>query len=88
MRNKTAIFIFIFQCLLVSGVSGKECFTLTLSEQWKFSTGDSLAWAIVGYDDSGWTTISSRRYWEEQGYNDYDGYAWYRQSFVISMMTG
>ena len=84
MRNKAAIFIFIFQCLLVFGVSGKECFTLTLSEQWKFSTGDSLAWATVGYDDSGWTTISSRRYWEEQGYNDYDGYAWYRQSFVIS----
>jgi beta-galactosidase/beta-glucuronidase len=33
------------------------------------------------YDDSGWGEIFVPAKWEDQGYRDYDGYAWYRKSF-------
>lgn len=54
-----------------------------LDSQWKFATGDNLQWASPSWDDSGWATLSSARLWEEQGFPDYDGFAWYRQQVAI-----
>jgi sialate O-acetylesterase len=54
---------------------------VSLSGYWKFSIGDDSKWASPAYDDSGWDQISVPGKWEEQGYNDYNGYAWYRRSF-------
>lgn len=61
---------------------------------WKFHTGDNMAWAQPGFDDSGWdtmdmtpppgtadATLGSSGYipgWTERGYAGYSGYAWYR----------
>jgi cephalosporin-C deacetylase len=50
---------------------------------WKFHTGDSLAWSLPAFDDSAWKPIESGASWERQGWNGYDGYAWYRASIVI-----
>lgn len=50
---------------------------------WKFSQGDNPEWAQPGFDDSKWVTIDPDRFWESQGYEDYDGYAWYRTKVVI-----
>lgn len=58
-------------------------FSLIVDDQWKFSTGDSIAWADLSFNDDSWDTISCRQYWEEQGYKDYNGYGWYRQHFTI-----
>jgi sialate O-acetylesterase len=54
---------------------------VSLSGNWKFSIGDDSKWASPTYDDSGWDQISVPGPWENQGYNDYNGYAWYRKSF-------
>ncbi|HEX7494184.1 MAG TPA: beta galactosidase jelly roll domain-containing protein [Bacteroidales bacterium] len=57
---------------------------VTLSGNWKFSIGDDSKWASPQYDDSDWDQISVPGPWENQGYKDYNGYAWYRKSFKIN----
>ncbi len=54
-----------------------------LKFEWKFKTGDNLAWAWSEYDDSAWETIEAGTDWENQGHGTYDGFAWYRQKVFI-----
>jgi cephalosporin-C deacetylase len=54
-----------------------------LPENWKFTTGDDPAWASITYEDSAWKEIKPGTNWEQQGYNGYDGYAWYRVTFEV-----
>jgi sialate O-acetylesterase len=56
---------------------------ISLSGNWRFSIGDDVQWANPSYDDSKWDQISVPARWEDQGYNDYNGYAWYRKSFKL-----
>jgi hypothetical protein len=53
-----------------------------LQSTWKFKTGDDLRYKDVDFNDSNWDDIIVPAPWENQGYRDYDGYAWYRKSFV------
>ena len=57
---------------------------MSLSGMWKFSIGDNMKWAGENFDDSNWDEIAVPSSWENQGYNGYDGYAWYRKYFRIS----
>jgi hypothetical protein len=68
--------------------------TSELSGQWKFQTGDNMAWAQRDFDDSEWKTIDLTPPagtedtalgasgfipgWTSNGYPGYSGYAWYR----------
>ncbi len=54
-----------------------------LPEKWKFQKGDNPEYASPSFDDSGWAAIVPGTVWEQQGYNMYDGFAWYRVSFTI-----
>ncbi len=54
-----------------------------LPEKWKFITGDDPQWAAPDFDDSGWKEIFPGTNWEQQGYGDYDGFAWYRVTFNV-----
>lgn len=44
----------------------------------KFATGDDKAWSSPAFDDKDWKEIKTGQVWQEQGYADYHGYAWYR----------
>jgi hypothetical protein len=57
---------------------------VSLSGSWKFSIGDDSKWANPSYDDSSWDQITVPGKWEDQGYNDYNGYAWYRKTFKVN----
>lgn len=62
--------------------------TIDLSKSWKFSpdkknVGDSEQWYAVDFDDSGWDTLDAGKRWEDQGYPDLDGNAWYRKKVNI-----
>ena len=57
---------------------------VSLSGSWRFSIGDDNKWASPSFDDSGWDQIRVPGKWEDQGYNDYNGYAWYRRTFRIN----
>lgn len=56
---------------------------MDLSQGWVFHTGDNPLWAREQFADSGWKPIPVGHYWEEEGYPDYDGYAWYRLHFLL-----
>jgi sialate O-acetylesterase len=63
------------------GVNYKDF--INLEGDWKFSIGDDMNWASVDFDDSDWEEIHVPSSWEEQGFQGYNGYAWYRKSFEI-----
>ena len=54
-----------------------------LQPQWKFQTGDDLAWAQPGFDDSEWRELEAGVNWENQGLETYDGFGWYRQQVLV-----
>jgi sialate O-acetylesterase len=54
---------------------------IDLKGKWKFSIGDDISWAEKNYDDSNWEKINVPSNWEDQGFNGFDGYAWYRIHF-------
>jgi len=56
---------------------------VSLSGYWKFSVGDRKSFAEPGYNDGNWDNIKVPGQWEQQGYNEYNGFAWYRTNFTI-----
>ncbi len=50
---------------------------------WAFHPGDNLAWAAPGLDDSGWARIRVGETWEQQGFRDLTGFAWYRRRIEL-----
>ena len=57
--------------------------TVKFDTQWKFIPGDNLAYAKANYDDSQWKNIKVGKSWEDQGYSNLDGFAWYRIKIFI-----
>lgn len=56
-------------------------FDVNLQTSWKFKPGDDLRRKDPEFDDSLWDEIFVPARWEDQGYRDFDGYAWYRKTF-------
>ena len=81
------IFIIIMVVLVEFGgsvLSGQNLQNyMPLEGNWKFSIGDDAEWAQSGYNDSDWETVKVPSAWENQGFNGYDGYAWYRKSVTL-----
>ncbi len=61
-----------------------ELLDLSLMGKWKFHLHSNNEWKNKNYDDSHWDEIYVPGYWENQGYTNHDGFAWYRKSFEIS----
>ena len=57
-------------------------FDVNLQSVWKFKAGDDFKYKDTDLDDSKWDEVIVPAKWEDQGYRDYDGYAWYRKTFV------
>jgi sialate O-acetylesterase len=51
--------------------------------KWKFHLGDNSQWKSPTYDDGAWVEINVPSGWEQEGFPNYDGYAWYRLSFIL-----
>jgi len=59
-----------------------------LPHEWKFQLDPQLAgeqqkWFAPDYDDSDWAKITVDDFWGNQGYEDYDGAAWYRTTVEL-----
>jgi Beta-galactosidase jelly roll domain len=54
---------------------------INLNGKWKFQIGDIRSWASPDLDDSEWEVIMAPSPWEDEGFNGYDGFAWYRKKF-------
>ncbi|MFA9390424.1 MAG: glycoside hydrolase [Prolixibacteraceae bacterium] len=56
---------------------------IDLEGRWRFTIGDDLNWANPGFDDTRWDWIQVPARWEEQGFQGYNGFAWYRTTVVV-----
>jgi hypothetical protein len=76
MKTKLLI-IFLFE------MSWLKAQIIELPKQWKFQVGDNIQWTKPEFDDSRWKSINTVKFWEEQGFPNVDGIAWYRSRFVL-----
>lgn len=66
----------------------KPTFLLDLAAEWKFqidpdTTGVRSNWFATQFNDATWPAVEAGRIWEDQGYAEYDGMAWYRKWISI-----
>ena len=59
--------------------------TQDLGKEWLFQTdpkdeGLAEAWMKIDLNDRDWPLIDANRHWQDQGYPDYHGVAWYRKT--------
>jgi len=54
-----------------------------LEGTWRFAVGDSAERATPDFDDSQWAKIDVPATWQDEGYRDYNGFAWYRKTFAM-----
>lgn len=54
-----------------------------LTSGWRFRLGDDPAWAEPDFADTTWSEPIIGQTWEQQGFPDYDGHAWYRVHFFL-----
>jgi alpha-glucosidase (family GH31 glycosyl hydrolase) len=73
----------------------KPSYTLDIALDWKFRTdpadsGVQNQWFSKDWKDDGWATVQVGRTWEDQGYPNYDGAAWYRKwvSIPVNLQRG
>lgn len=60
-------------------------YEMTLEGKWLLTTGDNLEWRLPTFKPEGWKEAQVPAAWESQGLPDYNGYGWYRYTFVIPM---
>ena len=56
----------------------------SLKGKWQFSIGMNDEWISPKFNDSSWESIKVPSPWEDEGFNGYNGYAYYRKKFNIS----
>ena len=87
-KNYKLFVLFVLFILVAVSVRAEDLRKIaSLSGSWKFSIGDDSKWANPEFNDSDWDQISVPGNWEDQGYKDYNGYAWYRKNFTIHEIT-
>lgn len=81
---RTLSFVLFYVALLTLDASCQEKERRTnLHGYWKFILGDSKKFANPGYDDSDWDKIYVPNSWQDEGFKNYNGYAWYRKTVEI-----
>jgi len=68
----------LFLFLITSSLNAQ---VISLEGNWKFHIDDKSFWSAPDFDDSKWGDIEAPSPWEDQGFNNYDGFAWYRKKF-------
>ncbi|MGA9118424.1 MAG: beta galactosidase jelly roll domain-containing protein [Bacteroidota bacterium] len=58
--------------------------TILLPERWHFRTGDDSSFALTATSEAGWGMLDVPDWWEQEGYDGYDGVAWYRVHFQVA----
>jgi len=75
----------IYGVLLSGFFSASLLAQLPIEGNWLVHTGDDAAWASPAYSaDTTWTSVKVPANWESQGFTGYDGFAWYRITFIVS----
>ncbi len=56
---------------------------INLAGEWLFKTGDNLKWLEPELDESDWTKVKVPATFESQGFENYNGFVWYRLHFDV-----
>lgn len=56
-----------------------------LKGTWLFKIGDDPTYSKSNFDDDDWDRIHVPESWEEEGFQNYDGFAWYRKHFDFTL---
>lgn len=65
------------------GLYEMKNWNLNLVGVWKFATDDDPSYKDKNYNDRNWNNIYVPGNWEVQGFEDYNGFAWYRYTFFV-----
>ncbi len=77
-----SIFARLFFCFILA-VPFAYSQTIILPDRWLLKTGDDSSFASPTYDDQAWKLVDVPSPWEPQGFEGYDGIAWYRVHFSV-----
>jgi len=80
MKIKLLLFIAIAFFYNLSDINAQSLLTFPVA---KFKTGNDITWKERNFNDSEWKEIKTSTNWEKQGFDKYDGYAWYRIHFFL-----
>jgi sialate O-acetylesterase len=82
-RNVKGYCIIIISLTFINAARGEERWKkiLDLEGRWKFAIGDNKKWSAPSFNDHDWEDIDVPSNWEDEGFNGYNGYAWYRITF-------
>ncbi|MCE1188136.1 MAG: glycoside hydrolase family 15 protein [Ignavibacteria bacterium] len=58
--------------------------TQQITGKWLFHPGDNVIFADKNLSDNDWSPIQVPGHWENQGYSNLDGFAWYRLHFSVA----
>ena len=56
---------------------------VNLSGIWDFKTGDDSSFLKKNDDETKTVKLMVPAHWDVQGYQDYDGFAWYKKTFYL-----
>lgn len=85
IESQKAVLILFCILLFSSCVENETLNTINLDRDWLFhpdekNIGITEKWFASDFDDSNWDTLKAGNRWENQGYPNLDGFAWYRKS--------
>jgi len=60
---------------------------MELDGPWRFQVGDDPRWADPSFDDSTWPTLLLSKSLNDQGYDSYTGYGWYRMRLTPQQLA-
>lgn len=84
MKKYIILILTILVAACSTGEYGSD--TISLQDGWKIEKGDRPEWTDPEFDDSRWILVHPGQAWESQNmaqFYDYNGYAWYRISFIL-----
>jgi len=73
--------------LFMPAIVGAQELLKPLDGNWSFRLGDNFKWSAKNFDHSQWDKVYAPSAWENEGFNGYDGYAWYRKTFSGSELV-
>ncbi|HMX40982.1 MAG TPA: hypothetical protein PKD78_11660, partial [Saprospiraceae bacterium] len=78
MRFATPLLLLL--CLVLTAPASAQ---VDISTGWRFRLGDDPEWAKPEFVDTIWSEPILGIHWEQQGFADYNGHAWYRVHFFL-----
>jgi len=84
-----AVLLIGLSLFLLAGLCAADETRLDLTSGWRFrpdaaNIGFAEGWHSLSHSDDDWAVLEAGKRWEDQGFPDVDGYAWYRRHVDVA----